>query len=158
MPLCFRMPGQFFTDDEIRGPYDAVGIPVNIVLTIQARSDPDDIMMLSSVWPGRYRVTDETTRISLKQECQGGWSVTHRFYAPDAERDFYWHLYDNLQTHTLLKNCIWPLDLALRLSEWYGDKCHQLLGLQDNQLFYVHGGKTTGTVPADTTFQPPHDF
>lgn len=150
MPLCFRMPGEYFSDeyDEHRGSWDAVGICTSIVLTIKARSN--SFMTLATVWPGRYQVIDETDRIILKQECQGGWSVTHRFYAPGADRDFYWQIYDNPQTHTLLRNCIWPLNMALRLSEWYGTKCHQLLGIHENQLYYVTNGAISGTVPEDS--------
>jgi hypothetical protein len=47
-----------------------------------------------------------------------------------------------------LRNAIWPLETALKLSLWYPEHCRHLCGFDAEQrLFEVAGGKTIREFP-----------
>lgn len=125
--VTFRVPGVYNeTGYKQSSRWSVVGIdgftfrPVMQLATDTPTTDIDFGLL-----GGRYRTTDESTRIFVSEEDYD-WTVTCGYYQPGHDPDP--ETFPPPVKPELLQNAVWPVHMARRLYLWYPKICANLYG------------------------------
>jgi len=141
---AFQLPvGQFDGDpDGWLHMWSGVGTPTLLPVALDRNGVLQHISFCAT---GRYTPIDEGNRIYVTEEDCGRIAC---FFAPGtviSECDLCLAFPVN---RALLRNTVWPIDMALRLSKWHPTECKQLCGITcAGEIWEVQGGGRKRQLP-----------
>jgi hypothetical protein len=148
---AFLLPVALGEDDPTHWTHQwaAVGIPITLIPVTPNKEGA--LTHLSFCARGQYAPHDQGTRIYAKE---GLFGTTTLFSEPDtvlSEMDRYW---SQSKDYTLLKNTVWPMEMAMKLSVWYPRQCNHLCGWTENgEIWEVRKGERVVQLPAVPDFK-----